>query len=276
MRSMRRAACSTGRSSRSSTIRPPTRSSTAPWPSGCLTEDRVKLIFGCYMSSTRKTAMPVVEAFRGLLFYPTLYEGFEYSPNCIYTGASPNQNSLQLARYLFEVYGNRFLMVGSNYVFPLRVQPHHRRSRGADPRQGARRDLRAARGAAGDFARRSGRSEAEAGRHLLDRRRRRRPPRSTRPTTRPASTRRRQPIASLTTSEAEVAEMPRRGGRRAHHRRAVLRDARHAGGNALRRRLQGAFRRGCAGAGCGRGGLFPGASGGRGHRARRHATIRIA
>ena len=83
-----------------------------------LAVDRVKLIFGCYMSSTRKVVVPVVEAHRALLFYPTLYEGFEYSPNCIYTGPSPNQNSLQLARYLIEIYGNRFLLVGSNYIYP--------------------------------------------------------------------------------------------------------------------------------------------------------------
>ncbi len=83
-----------------------------------LTTDQVRLIFGCYMSSTRKLTIPVVEAMRGILFYPTPYEGFEYSPNCFYTGASPNQNSLQLARYLLEAYGNRFLMIGSNYVFP--------------------------------------------------------------------------------------------------------------------------------------------------------------
>jgi branched-chain amino acid transport system substrate-binding protein len=83
-----------------------------------LTVDRVKLIFGCYMSSSRKLTIPVVEALRGILFYPTLYEGFEYSPNCIYTGACPNQNSLQLARYLLQVYGNRFVMIGSNYVYP--------------------------------------------------------------------------------------------------------------------------------------------------------------
>jgi branched-chain amino acid transport system substrate-binding protein len=83
-----------------------------------LTVDRVKLIFGGYMSSSRKMAIPAVEAFRGLLFYPTLYEGFEYSPNCIYSGACPNQNSLQLARYLLQVYGKRFLMIGSNYVYP--------------------------------------------------------------------------------------------------------------------------------------------------------------
>ena len=65
-----------------------------------LTVNRVRLIFGCYMSSTRKAVLPVVEAFRGLLFYPTLYEGFEYSLHCVYTGAAPNQNSLQLAKFL--------------------------------------------------------------------------------------------------------------------------------------------------------------------------------
>jgi branched-chain amino acid transport system substrate-binding protein len=37
-----------------------------------LTADRVRLIFGCYMSSTRKAVLPVVEAFRGLLFYPNI------------------------------------------------------------------------------------------------------------------------------------------------------------------------------------------------------------
>ena len=90
-----------------------------------LTVDRVKLIFGCYMSSSRKMTIPVVEALRGILFYPTLYEGFEYSPNCIYTGACPNQNSLQLARYLLQVHGNRFVMIGSNYVYPYEFEPHH-------------------------------------------------------------------------------------------------------------------------------------------------------
>lgn len=83
-----------------------------------LGKDGVRLIFGCYMSSARKAVLPVVEAYRGLLMYPTLYEGFEYSPNCIYTGSAPNQNSLPLARYLFSRYGKRILFVGSNYVYP--------------------------------------------------------------------------------------------------------------------------------------------------------------
>lgn len=83
-----------------------------------LARDGVSTIFGCYMSSTRKAVLPAVGRHNGLLFYPTLYEGFEHSPNVIYTGASPNQNSVQLADYLVRTYGGRFYLVGSNYVFP--------------------------------------------------------------------------------------------------------------------------------------------------------------
>jgi branched-chain amino acid transport system substrate-binding protein len=83
-----------------------------------LTEDGIKFIFGCYMSTARKAVLPEIEAYRGLLFYPTFYEGFEYSTRCFYTGSSSNQNAVQLARYLIETFGKRFLLVGSNYVFP--------------------------------------------------------------------------------------------------------------------------------------------------------------
>ena len=83
-----------------------------------LAEHGASVLFGCYMSSTRKATLPVVEKYNGLLFYPTLYEGYEYSRHCIYTGAAPNQNSLQLGRYLIEHHGARFYFVGSNYVFP--------------------------------------------------------------------------------------------------------------------------------------------------------------
>jgi branched-chain amino acid transport system substrate-binding protein len=81
-------------------------------------EDEVNTIFGCYTSSSRKAVLPVVERLNGLLWYPTLYEGFEASPNVIYTGASPNQNSLALCRYLMDTYGSRFYFVGSDYIYP--------------------------------------------------------------------------------------------------------------------------------------------------------------
>ena len=83
-----------------------------------LAEDGVRVILGCYMSSERKAVLPIVERLNGLLFYPTLYEGFEYSRNIIYTGAAPNQNSVQLAEYMMRNYGSRVYMVGSDYIYP--------------------------------------------------------------------------------------------------------------------------------------------------------------
>jgi branched-chain amino acid transport system substrate-binding protein len=83
-----------------------------------MVEDNVTMIFGCYTSSSRKATLPVVERLNGLLWYPTIYEGFEYSPNVIYTSASPNQNSVGLQHYLMNHYGKRFFFVGSDYVYP--------------------------------------------------------------------------------------------------------------------------------------------------------------
>lgn len=83
-----------------------------------LTTDGVQTIFGCYTSSSRKAVLPIIERLNGLLWYPTLYEGFEYSPNVIYTGAAPNQNSMALCDFLMETYGPRFFFVGSDYVYP--------------------------------------------------------------------------------------------------------------------------------------------------------------
>jgi len=81
-------------------------------------QDGVNVIFGCYMSSSRIAVIPVVERWNRLLFYPTLYEGFEYSRNVIYTGAAPNQNSMQLADYMTTHHGPRVYLVGSDYIYP--------------------------------------------------------------------------------------------------------------------------------------------------------------
>ncbi|CQR42263.1 Aliphatic amidase expression-regulating protein [Thiomonas sp. CB3] len=81
-------------------------------------EHDVHLIFGCYMSSTRKAVIPIVERHNALLFYATPYEGFEYSRNVFYGGAAPNQNSLPLAGFMLSHYGSRVWMVGSDYICP--------------------------------------------------------------------------------------------------------------------------------------------------------------
>ncbi len=83
-----------------------------------IVQDGVNVIFGCYMSSSRKAVIPVVEKWNKLLFYPTLYEGFEYSGNVIYTGAAPNQNSVQLAEFMTANFGARVYLIGSDYIYP--------------------------------------------------------------------------------------------------------------------------------------------------------------
>lgn len=83
-----------------------------------ITADKVNVIFGCYMSSTRKAVIPVVERWNRLLFYSTLYEGFEFSDHLLYTGAAPNQNSVQLAEFMTATFGPRVYLVGSNYIYP--------------------------------------------------------------------------------------------------------------------------------------------------------------
>jgi ABC-type branched-subunit amino acid transport system substrate-binding protein len=83
-----------------------------------LTEDGVSVIFGCSSSAERKAVLPAIERRNGLLWYPSLYEGFEYSPNVIYTGACPNQNSFPLAEYIVRKCGPRVYLIGSDYIYP--------------------------------------------------------------------------------------------------------------------------------------------------------------
>jgi ABC-type branched-subunit amino acid transport system substrate-binding protein len=83
-----------------------------------ITTERVSHLFGCSDSTIRKALMPIVERHDALLWYPTQFEGFEYSPNIIYGGACPNQHIIPLFDYLLAQGMGRFLFIGSDYVFP--------------------------------------------------------------------------------------------------------------------------------------------------------------
>lgn len=78
----------------------------------------VDAIFGCWTSASRKAVMPVVESRRRLLFYPLQYEGLEQSEWIVYCGAAPNQQVLPATRWAALNLGQRFFLVGSDYVFP--------------------------------------------------------------------------------------------------------------------------------------------------------------
>ena len=79
------------------------------------------VIFGGWTSASRKAMLPVYEEKDGFLYYPIQYEGRECSPNIMYTGATPNQQSEPATEFMFKsspAAGKPFFLVGSDYVFP--------------------------------------------------------------------------------------------------------------------------------------------------------------
>lgn len=86
-----------------------------------LMRQRINVIVGCCLSTSRKTVVPVVERFNGILLYPSVYEGFEYSPNVIYGGAVPNQVIVPLFEYLFAHHGRKVALIGSDTLYAREI-----------------------------------------------------------------------------------------------------------------------------------------------------------
>ncbi|WP_038247561.1 urea ABC transporter substrate-binding protein [Ghiorsea bivora] len=83
-----------------------------------ITQEKVRVIFGCWTSASRKRVRPIVEKYHHLLFYPVQYEGLETSPNIIYMGAAPNQQIIPAVSWSIRNFGSRIYLIGSDYVFP--------------------------------------------------------------------------------------------------------------------------------------------------------------
>ncbi|MCQ4159291.1 transporter substrate-binding domain-containing protein [Roseomonas sp. GC11] len=84
---------------------------------GGLLDQGIRHIVGCYTSQSRKEVIPLIEKRDALLWYPAHYEGFEASPNVVYTGAAPNQHVVPLIDFAARSYSLRACCVGSNYVW---------------------------------------------------------------------------------------------------------------------------------------------------------------
>jgi urea transport system substrate-binding protein len=80
--------------------------------------DKVAVVFGGWTSSSRKAMIPVFEARNILLFYPVQYEGKECSPNVLYAGSAPNQQAMPAIEWLLQNKGQRFYLIGSDYIYP--------------------------------------------------------------------------------------------------------------------------------------------------------------
>ena len=83
-----------------------------------VTRDKVAATFGCYTSASRVSVLPVFERNDAMLFYSTLYEGLECSPNCVYTGCIPTQQLFDFCPWIVENLGKRVYIVGSDYIYP--------------------------------------------------------------------------------------------------------------------------------------------------------------
>lgn len=80
--------------------------------------DRVRHIFGCWTSLSRKAVVPIFEAANALLWYSVQYEGLEQSHNVFYGGSCLNQQIEPALRWLIAQGHRYFYLLGSDYVFP--------------------------------------------------------------------------------------------------------------------------------------------------------------
>ena len=55
---------------------------------------------------------------KGLLYYPTYYEGLEQSPNIMYTAQEATQSVIAAVDWLAKNRGKSFYLIGSDYIWP--------------------------------------------------------------------------------------------------------------------------------------------------------------
>jgi len=75
-------------------------------------KDKVAAVMGCYTSASRKAVLPVFEKLKGLLYYPTYYEGLEMSPNIMYPAQEATQSVIAAMEWLYKNKGKSFYMIG--------------------------------------------------------------------------------------------------------------------------------------------------------------------
>ena len=85
-------------------------------------------IFGCWTSQARLAVRPILEARKGLLFYPSQYEGNDPSPSIVYTGGTPPQQAWPGIDFLVGSGRRRLILIGhpSSYSQGTHASIKHR------------------------------------------------------------------------------------------------------------------------------------------------------
>lgn len=84
-----------------------------------LRRDNVAALIACYSSATRKAVLPHIHKAKGILYYPTYYEGLEADDRCLYTAQEATQSVVQGCKYMFDTFGKKFYLIGSDYIYPV-------------------------------------------------------------------------------------------------------------------------------------------------------------
>ena len=80
--------------------------------------DKVAAIVGCYTSASRKAVLPALNQAKGLLYYPTYYEGQEQDKRVIYPSQEATQSVIAAIDWMAREKGKSFFLVGSDYIYP--------------------------------------------------------------------------------------------------------------------------------------------------------------
>lgn len=83
-----------------------------------LERDKVAAIIGCYTSASRKAVLPALNQAKGLLYYPTYYEGQEQDARVIYPSQEATQSVIAACDWMAREKGKSFFLVGSDYIYP--------------------------------------------------------------------------------------------------------------------------------------------------------------
>lgn len=83
-----------------------------------LERDKVAAIIGCYTSASRKAVLPALSRAKGLLYYPTYYEGQEQDKQVFYTSQEATQSVIAAVEWMAREKGKSFFLVGSDYIYP--------------------------------------------------------------------------------------------------------------------------------------------------------------
>lgn len=105
-------------------IQPVIEDGASDWPTFAektkklLQRDKVAAIVGCYTSASRKAVLPVLNQSKGLLYYPTYYEGQEQDKHVLYPSQEATQSVIAAIEWMAKQQGKTFFLVGSDYIYP--------------------------------------------------------------------------------------------------------------------------------------------------------------